>query len=169
MSVKQAIADIQARLVTLNQFVESNRIPNPTAGMADRSIAKTIMDMEIYVNSLINNPPIQDQTSDAVLDNKIKTNIEALIDSKLKTAIAMSKPDYKDDNRWFKSILESKAVQDIGPVVDAKQYRQWNKKMKNAVEQTRQQSRSALEAIERLTEDEINDASKQGQFDSKKM
>ena len=52
-------------------------------------------------------------------------------------------------------ILESKAIQEIGKLTDAKSYRQWNKKMKNALEQTRAQSRGMLEAVEKMTEEEV--------------
>ena len=55
----------------------------------------------------------------------------------------------QDKDSWYKSVFESKAIQDIGPVVDAKQYRQWNKKMKNAIEQIRPQSRHILDFIEK--------------------
>ena len=54
-----------------------------------------------------------------------------------------------------KPILESKAIQDIGTLTDAKSYRQWNKKRKNALEQTREQSRGMLEVVEKMTEEEI--------------
>ena len=50
---------------------------------------------------------------------------------------------------------ESKAIQEIGKLTDAKSYRQWNKKMKNALEQTRAQSRHMLEAVEKMTEEEV--------------
>ena len=51
--------------------------------------------------------------------------------------------------------MESKAIQEISKLNDAKSYRPWNKKMKNALEQTRMQSRGTLEAVEKLTEEEI--------------
>ena len=54
-----------------------------------------------------------------------------------------------------KPILESKAIQEIGKLNDARSYRHWNKKMKNALEQTRMQSRGTLEAAEKLTEEAI--------------
>ena len=68
---------------------------------------------------------------------------------------------------WYKSVLESNAVQEIGTVIDAKQYRQLSKNMEDALKQIRPNSRTALDLVEELTEDEINDANEQGIFGSK--
>ena len=57
--------------------------------------------------------------------------------------------------RPMHSILASKTIQEIGKLADAKSYRQWNKKMRNALEQTRAQSRGMLEAVEKITEEEV--------------
>ena len=51
--------------------------------------------------------------------------------------------------------MESNAIQEIGKLNDAKSCRPWNKKMKNALEQTRVRSRGTLEAEEKLTEEEV--------------
>ena len=56
----------------------------------------------------------------------------------------------------------------FGPVIDAKQYRQWNKKMKNALEQVRPTARQALEAVEKLSEEELIDSRQKGTFDNYK-
>ena len=61
--------------------------------------------------------------------------------------------------------LYSKAVQQVGVVVDAKQYREWNKQLKNALDQIRPNSRHALDCFEKLTEDEINEGNMQGTLD----
>ena len=65
--------------------------------------------------------------------------IERLIDVKLRSAIVAMQPIERQSQPkqdFVKPILESKAIQDVGKVTDAKSYRQWNKKMKNALEQT---------------------------------
>ena len=52
--------------------------------------------------------------------------------------------------------MRSKAAQ-IARVVDAKGYRQWRRKMKNAIEQTRVTSRPALEMLEKLMEEKVQE------------
>ena len=46
-------------------------------------------------------------------------------------------------------------MQEVGKIAEAKQYRQWCKKMKNAIEQTRPKARKVLEIIESITEAQI--------------
>ena len=159
-----------ARVEALERYVTSNRIPG-APGLGDRNLAKTILDMEIYVTTLIGDPPTKVSEINSIIENKMKTEIEMLIDSKLRTAMQFSKVGNRDEGggqSWYKSVLESKAAQEIGTVVDAKQYRQWNKKMKNAIDQIRPNSRNVLDHVEKLTEDEINEAIKQGNFDSRR-
>ena len=60
------------RLEAIEAYIASNRLPDPRPGQSDRNMAKTIMDMEIYVNSLINNPPIQKEEANAIIEDKIK-------------------------------------------------------------------------------------------------
>ena len=87
----------------------------------------------------------------------------AIVDEKIKTAITMSKERGNlIASPWWKSVLESKAIQELGPVVDAKQYRQWNKKMKNALEQVRPNARKAFEAVEQFPEEELIDVKQKG-------
>ena len=108
-TVEQAIADMQTQLDVLSRFMDTTKLPG-APGLGERSVAKAIMDMEIYVNALVNDPPVQ------------KSTIDAIIDAKLATALAMSSKSIQDDRpKWAKSVLESKAMQDIGHVIDAKQ------------------------------------------------
>ena len=165
MASEQAVI---TRLEGLESWKNSNRLPT-SDGSGERNLAKTILDMEIYVSTLINDLPTKESTVHEIIDDRIKTNIEAIIDSKLRTALQFAKGGQREEsNSWFKSVLESKAVQEIGTVIDAKQYRQWNKKMKNALDQIRPNSRAALDCVEKLSEDEINEANKQGTFDSRR-
>ena len=103
---------------------------------------------------LRSDPPATKSELQTLVDGAIKNNIETLIDSKLRTTMQFSKVGKRDEGggqSWYKSVLESKAAQDIGTVVDAKQYRQWNKNMNNAVDKIRPSSRSVLDCVERLT------------------
>ena len=91
--------------------------------------------LEQWVENQIKNPPMYPTTAEEVIDLKIRT------------AIAISGGGGKGDG-YFKPILESKAIQDIGKLTDAKSYRTWSRKMKNAIEQTRPKARKVLEIIE---------------------
>ena len=83
-----------------------------------------------------------------------REQISMTVDEKIKTlqAIQSSIPDRPTSH---KSILESKAMQEVGKLSDAKQYRQWCKKMKNAIEQSRPKARAAIEMIEKLNEEDV--------------
>ena len=134
MSAEQII---NSRLEALETYVQSNKIP-ADHGAGERNLAKVVLDMEIFVRTLVGDPPATKSELQTLVDGAIKNNIETLIDSKLRTAMQFSKVGNRDESggqSWYKSVLESKAAQEIGTVVDAKQYRQWNKKMKNAIDQ----------------------------------
>ena len=68
--------------------------------------------------------------ANAITESNFKTHVEGIIDSKLRTAVDFANSGTRDEggHSWFKSVLESKAMQEIGNVIDAKQYRRWNKK-----------------------------------------
>ena len=148
--------------------MRSSNLPGPSG--LERNLAQTVLDMEIFVSTLTNNPPTQTSTVNALIEEKMTLEVEGLIDIKLRTVMQFAKGNARDEGgqSWFKSVVESKAVQEIGPVVDAKQYRQWSKKMKNAIDQIRPHSRTALDHVEKLTEDEINEANRQGTLDSRR-
>ena len=86
----------------------------------------------------------------------LKSHIEGMFDAKIRTAMAMSaKPAFDGESGYTRPILESKAIQDVPEITDAKGYRSWNRKMKNAMEQVRPKARNALELVEKMTEVEI--------------
>ena len=45
-----------SRVEAIEAFIAANKIPGPQ-GIGERNLAKTFLDMEIYVSTLINNPP----------------------------------------------------------------------------------------------------------------
>ena len=152
------LAALTRRMDAIEAFVQSNRLPDAT-GTGERNLAKAIMDLEIPVNALMQDKPLQQSNVEAIVADRMKAGVEAIIDSKLRTAMQFVKtPQQSDTTGWNRSILESKAIQDLSAVVDSKQYRQWNKKAKNALDQIRPHSRRMLDAVEKITEDEINDA-----------
>ena len=113
------------RLEVVEAWMNSNKIPT-TDGAGERNLAKTVLDMEIYVTALASNPPIQTSNVNAIIEDKIKKEIEGIIDIKLRTALQFAQNGNQGQGggqAWFKSVLESKAVQEIGVVVGAKQYR----------------------------------------------
>ena len=118
MATVEQLNEIFTRLAAIEGFANSNRLPG------DRTIAKAIIDMEIYVKTLVDDPPVQASR----LRTSMSDELGLLMDEKIKTAINMSKGGSNQASEIFwKSVVESKAIQEIGPVVDAKQYRQWNK------------------------------------------
>ena len=76
------------------------------------------------------------------------------MDELIKTAMSLTSRTPSTDALW-KSVLESKAIHEIGPVVDSKQYRQGSQKMKNALEQVRPNAIHALDAVEQMSEEEV--------------
>ena len=87
---------IISRIETLESWKQSNRLPT-TDGLSERNLAKTLMDMEIYVSTLISDPPIKTSNVQEIFDNKIKSEIETLIDIKLRTAMQFSKVGNRDE------------------------------------------------------------------------
>ena len=69
--------------------------------------------------------------------------ILAIIDEKIKTATELHGKGGGKDDRGFqgfefrKPILESKAINDLPELSEAKTYRDWNQRFKNAMEQIR--------------------------------
>ena len=81
--------------------------------------------------------------------------MDDMVDAEIKTAMQFSGSKSKDDGFFKKPILESKAVSDLASIIDSKTYRQWNRKAKNAIEQTRPDARSVMEMLESITESDI--------------
>ena len=83
--------------------------------------------------------------------------LDLILEAKLKTVIFMK--DKKQSGDFHrKPILESKAVSDVDKLTDAKSYRPFNRKLKNAMEQVRPYARKAMEMLEAITEQEISDS-----------
>ena len=83
--------------------------------------------------------------------------LDLILEAKLKTVIFMN--DKKQSGDFHrKPILESKAVSDVDKLSDAKSYRPFNRKLKNAMEQVRPHARKAMEMLEAITEQEIGDS-----------
>ena len=138
MATAEQLSEVFARLQVIEGFANSNRLLN------DRTIGKAIIGIEAYVKTRVDDPQIQASG----LRTSMNSELGTIMDEKIKTAMNMSKGGIRGTDLWWESILQSKAVQEIGPVVDAKQYRQWNKKMKNAPEQAQPNARQALEFVE---------------------
>ena len=119
---------IVARLESLEAWRTSNRL-TLASGSSEQNLAKTLFDIDIYASTLTNDPPVQQSNTEALLQRKMRQHVESLIDIKLRMAVQFNSNDSRNENKsWFKYVLESKAIQEIGVVVDAKQYRQWNNK-----------------------------------------
>ena len=98
------------------------------------------------------------QIEDKILSMVTSDTLELILDAKLNTLKFMS--DKKQSGDFHrKPILESNAVGDVDKLTDAKSYRPFNRKLKNAMEQTRPYARKAMEMLETITEQEITDSS----------
>ena len=156
-AVEQAL---MARVESFEAWKSSSKLTT-LDDASERNIGKTVLDMETYVSTLINDPPTKKSDVDATIEQMMREEVKALIDSKLRTAICFPKGGTRDDaNSRYKSVLQCKALQEIGAVADAKQYLQWHKKMKVAHDQIRLNSRFVLDCVEKLIEDKINDANR---------
>ena len=76
-----------------------------------------------------------------------------IMDEKIKTALTVTGTSTggTKEGKYWKSILESKAITDLSPLDDS----DWNRKFKNAFEQTRPHSRKIVSFVESLTEQEV--------------
>ncbi len=83
-------------------------------------------------------------------------SLEATMDAKIKMAIHMTEGRSQS---FAKPILESKAISEVGKLTDAKSYRPWNRKMKNAIDQVRPTGRKVMEMLESITEEMVTNAS----------
>ena len=127
----------------------NNRLSALETGVTGASnVASRVAQIEIQIagNSSVTNivaakiPEMEAQTT-GMIDATIAAAVAAM------TASGGTQADQQHANWSSQSILESKAIQDIDRGVDAKGYRYLNLKMKNALEQTRQKSRPALEML----------------------
>ena len=108
-----------------------------------RNLVQALSDVEAWVAQQMASPP------------PTMPNIEAVIDAKLRTMLNTIQVGHGGQKEVRKLILESKAVQEVERLSDAKGYRAWNKRMKSALEQLRVQSRAFLTYVEKLTEEEV--------------
>ena len=84
--------------------------------------------------------------------SKMKSTIEA-------AATLVNQAQGKQTERresWYKAISESKGIQDLTTIADAKQHKQWNKKRKNTLDDVRFKAREDLEVIGMMTEADVS-------------
>ena len=87
----------------------------------------------------------------------LTSQIENTFDAKIKTGMAMvARPTFDGEQSYYKPIPESKSIQEIPSLSDAKGHRSWNRKIKNTMEQVRVKSRSILALLEKSTDDELH-------------
>ena len=145
------VQDTQQRLANLEHAMQAtqalagtlNRIEGSLITQDGRDIQTTMAAMEGWLQSL--------QYHVDNLNNRQDKSAE-IVDEKIKTAMSMCNANRPTPETSRKPILESKAIQDVGKLTDANTYRSWNRKMKNALEQTRPNSREVLEIVEAIKE-----------------
>ena len=163
MATAEQMAELFARLKALDDFATNNKLPpSPTR---EHSIGKATIGMDVCVKTVIDDPPVKVSG----LRASMYSELSGSMDEKINTAMSMSTGGGTQSNdAWWKSVLESKAIQEIGPVVDAQQYRCWDKMMNNALEQVRPIARQTLDTVEKLPEEELISAKQLGPLDSYK-
>ena len=124
MATAEQMAELFARLKALDDFAANNNLPPSPTG--EHSIGKTTIDMEIDVKTWIDDPPVKASGLRASMYSKLGV----LMDGKIKTAMSISTGGTQSNSARRKSVRESKAIQEIGPVVGLQQCRQWDKTMK---------------------------------------
>ena len=66
---------INNRLEALEGYVQSNKI-SADHGAGERNLAKVVLDMEIFVRTLVADPPASKSEIRSLVDRAIKANIE---------------------------------------------------------------------------------------------
>ena len=93
--------------------------------------------------------------------DQITANLDTVLNSKISAIFAAQGQQNKDRDSFQKwPILESKSVQNLGNISDSKSYRDWNRKLKNCIEQVRPKSRQVLAYLEQIKESEVLDYAK---------
>ena len=80
---------IFARVNVLEALMKSLKVSEP-AGV-ERNLAKIALDMEIFVSNLTQDTSILQASVNATIEKKMKSEVEGIIDNKLRTAIQFSK------------------------------------------------------------------------------
>ena len=137
------VTETNRRLETLETAVAARPDGNVTLNLLT-SVEARVKAIEDKINSMV--------TSDT---------LELILEAKMTTMMFMSdEKQFGDFHR--KPILESKAVIDVDKLPDAKSYRPFNRKLKNAMEQVRPYARKAMEMVETITKQEISDSALRG-------
>ena len=118
MGTAEQVNERRNRVQALEDFVHQRKLPEAESG-GERSISRVIIDMQSYVRTLVEDPPI----STSGLKISMNSELGAIMDEKPKTAVSLTKAIPSKDT-WWKSVLESKAIQEIGPAMDSKQHGQ---------------------------------------------
>ena len=82
------------------------------------------------------------------------TNIEVAV-STIGSAQMTQKEKMEEKQKFWKEVLESKAISNIGKLSSPSEYRIWNNKFKNAYEQVRLYARKALSWLDSVKEKDI--------------
>jgi len=150
------ISATNARLGIIEAAIANHQMPED--GRTERNIPATITNLERDITSRLS-----DQILNSLIDAKILSSanmIQAVNDAanQQRQSSQNQSEGNNSGNRWHRMpILESKSMFDIGKLEDGKTYRAFNRKMKNAMDQVRPQTRAALEYLESVTEAAVNE------------
>ena len=65
------VSQLSDQIDILNGFMGTTKIPGPP-GLPDRSVAKAIIDLEIYVQALLQDPPVLKSEAESTINNIIQ-------------------------------------------------------------------------------------------------
>ena len=106
MAVK--LNELRSRVQDLEDCVLNTKL-TVAESSAEGGISRVIIDMENHVRTLVDDPPIK--TSDLMIS--MSSELGSLMDEKQITAMGLTKGTPSKD-AWRKSVLWSKAIQEIG-------------------------------------------------------
>ena len=114
----------------------------PDDGRANRNLPESIVAIEQGCNKYLSK-----EYMDPYIDSKIKTAFELAVLTQNQTGGSSGYKENPTGVRKF-PILECKSIANLGTLSDAKTYRSFNRKMKNAMDQVRPASREVLEILD---------------------
>ena len=153
-TTNQRLANAEAAFTTVNQRIATleaaiQNMIMPDDGRANRNLPESILAIETGCNKYLSK-----EYMDPYIDSKIKTAFELAVLTQNQTSGSSGNKDNQPGLRKF-PILECKSMANVGTLSDAKTYRSFNRKMKNAMDQVRPASREVLEILDLIKEDAV--------------
>ena len=152
--MEQIIATMQQQIEDHNNRIEALEGENVSSSVSQQQLIEEIKKLRTSneenkrkMQELEMHKTIAEHYAQAFNLETVKSMIEERTNNMVNEIMQMVKQANESKEPSAKPILESKAINDLQQLDDAKNYRNWNKKFKNALEQTRPYARNALAYI----------------------